>query len=105
MEPHPRRPPVQLPRPPRHARRPRSGERSVQLRAEPGGAADSKEEGVMRALQSRALAALIVLSALQAAAAQPTTADVEKLIKHGNELRTDGKDQQALAFFQKAYEI
>lgn len=38
-------------------------------------------------------------------AAKPTTADVERLIKKGTELRKQGQDQQALPLFQQAYEI
>ena len=51
-----------------------------------------------------ALVCACLLSSLAAHAAQPTTADVEKLIKRGNELRTSGKDHQALPLYQKAYE-
>src|SRR3954447_21868150 len=46
----------------------------------------------------------IVLPSATARAGQPTTADVENLIKKGNDLRRQGKDQLALGYFQRAYE-
>jgi hypothetical protein len=57
---------------------------------------------------SRALMVCMValaVAAHPAAAAPVTTTDVEKLIKRGNELRSAGKDQEALPLYQKAYEI
>jgi hypothetical protein len=60
-------------------------------------------------LTSRVALCLLTLAALllpsRARAAQPTTAEVERLIKRGNELRSSGKDQQALPLYQKAYEV
>ncbi len=52
-----------------------------------------------------ACAAVCCTLATGAWAATPTTADVERLIKRGNELRTAGKDQQALPLYEKAYQI
>jgi hypothetical protein len=37
--------------------------------------------------------------------AQPTTSDIERLIKRGTELRTQGQAQTALPLFQKAYDL
>jgi hypothetical protein len=51
------------------------------------------------------LAAASLVASLAAQAAQPTTTDVEKLIKRANELRTANKDQEALPLYQKAYEV
>lgn len=51
-----------------------------------------------------ALAGVCTFGTTPAQAAQPTTSDVEKLIKRANELRTAGKDQVALPLYQKAYE-
>lgn len=52
-----------------------------------------------------AVAVVCLLGTAAAARAAPaTTADVEKLIKRGNELRTAGKDHEALPLFQRAYE-
>ena len=38
-------------------------------------------------------------------AAEPNPAEVEELIRQGNELRRKGKDFAAVAFFQKAYDL
>src|SRR5262245_24238889 len=53
------------------------------------------------------MAVVIGLSApaWRARAGGPTTAEVESLIRKGTELRRQGKDQQALPFFQQAYEL
>jgi hypothetical protein len=52
-----------------------------------------------------ALALIIVFTAPEAYAAHPTTSEVERLVKNGTELRKQGKDQQALPLFQRAYDI
>lgn len=53
---------------------------------------------------ARLLAIGIFLLGATARAEQPTTADVESLIKKGNDLRRQGKDQLALGYFQRAYD-
>jgi hypothetical protein len=59
------------------------------------------------ARKATAVVALVIssLSAAWSKAAEPTMADVEKLIKRGTDLRRQGKDQEALPAFQKAYDI
>ena len=61
-----------------------------------------------RAVRRRLLSVLVVgcmASSLPAFAAPPTTSDVEKLIRKGNELRKSGRSHEALPLFQKAYEV
>jgi tetratricopeptide (TPR) repeat protein len=48
---------------------------------------------------------LLVGGAQLGLAAPATTADVEKLIKKGTDLRKQGQEQAALPLFQKAYEL
>jgi hypothetical protein len=47
----------------------------------------------------------LLASAPQTHAAGPTTADVEDLIKKGSDLRRQGKDQLAITYYQRAYDI
>jgi hypothetical protein len=51
------------------------------------------------------VAALFLIQQPSAAAQQPTSADVESLIKKGSDLRRQGKDQLALPYYQRAYEV
>ena len=61
---------------------------------------------VIAALRHKIAASLAlgVLLSTGAAAAQTSTAEVERLIKRGGDLRRQGKDQEALPLFEKAYE-
>src|SRR5687767_11306624 len=51
------------------------------------------------------LAALTAVAMAAATPEEPLPAQVEELIRQGNELRRDGKDHAAVGLFQKAYDL
>ena len=60
--------------------------------------------GSTLAFASMAVLVLGLFLSEAAHAGESTSAEVEKLIRRGNELRSAGKDSQALPLFQKAYD-